>query len=64
MGKTTLIVGKEAPAGNVFAEVAMKHQRSVVLSVGQEEKESDESDYQISSDEINRLKQIAKQWEN
>lgn len=42
MGKTTLIVGKEAPAGNVFAEVAMKHQRSVVLSVGQEEKESDE----------------------
>ena len=56
-----------------------KLQFSDICTFKWEEKESDESDYQISSDEINentfsnyldtfdeinRLKQIAKQWEN
>lgn len=41
-----------------------KLQFSDICTFKWEENESEESDYQISSDEINRLKQIAKQWEN
>lgn len=43
MGKTALIVGKEAPAGNIFAEMATKHQRAVVMSASQEEKTAEDS---------------------